>query len=85
MPKIQTIDPNEVRKPGYVEFKPIHVNQYQKKVIDEKDNFTNDEFKSIYHDMALIREFEQVITTRDLHIYLLVRSQLLWEWHGHCL
>ncbi len=61
MPKIQTIDPNEVRKPGYVEFKPIHVNQYQKKVIDEKDNFTNDEFKSIYHDMALIREFETML------------------------
>ena len=61
MPKVQTIDPNEVRKPGYVEFQPIPVNQYQKSVKDEKENFTNDEFKAIYHDMALIREFETMI------------------------
>ena len=61
MPKIQSIDPNEVRKPGFVEFKPIPVNQYQKSVADEKGNFTNDEFKAIYHDMALIREFETML------------------------
>ena len=61
MPKVQTIDPNEVRNPGYVEFQPIPVNQYQKSVKDEKENFTNDEFKAIYHDMALIREFETMI------------------------
>ena len=61
MPKVQPIDPNEVRKPGYVEFQPIPVNQYQKSVKDEKKNFTSDEFKAIYHDMALIREFETML------------------------
>ena len=61
MPKIQVIDPNEVRKPGFVEFQPIPVNQYRKSVKDEKANFTNEEFKEIYHDMVLIREFETML------------------------
>lgn len=61
MPKVQYIDPQEVRKPGFVEFSPIPVNQYQRKVKDEKDNFTNAEFLSIYHDMSLIREFETML------------------------
>ena len=30
MPKVQHIDPVEMRKPGFVEFQPIPVNQYQK-------------------------------------------------------
>ena len=61
MPKVQFIDPSEVRKPGFVEFQPIAVNQYQKSVKDEKENFTDEEFKLIYHDMVLIREFETML------------------------
>lgn len=61
MPKVQFIDPSEVRKPGFVEFQPIAVNQYQKSVKDEKENFTDEEFKNIYHDMVLIREFETML------------------------
>ena len=61
MPKAQIIDPSEVRKPGFVEFQPIPVNQYQKSVKEEKENFTAEEFKSIYHDMVLIREFETML------------------------
>jgi len=61
MPKVQYIDPAESRKPGMVEFQPIPVNQYQKTVKDEKGNFTNEEFKAIYHDMVLIREFETML------------------------
>jgi 2-oxoisovalerate dehydrogenase E1 component len=61
MPKVQFIDPAEARKPGFVEFQPIPVNQYQKTVNDEKENFTDEEFKAIYHDMALIREFETML------------------------
>lgn len=61
MPKIQIIDPSQVRKPGFVEFQPIPVNQYQKSVKEEKENFSNEEFKAIYHDMALIREFETML------------------------
>ena len=61
MPKIQFLDPKKSRQPGFIEFQPIPVNQYQKKVKDEKENFTTDEFKAIYHDMALIREFETML------------------------
>ncbi|RNC65003.1 thiamine pyrophosphate-dependent enzyme [Proteiniphilum sp. X52] len=61
MPKVQLIDPIEARKPGFVEFQPIPVNQYQKTVQDEKENFTREEFKAIYHDMVLIREFETML------------------------
>ncbi len=61
MPKVQIIDPQEVRKPGYVEFIPIPVNQYQKRVKDERAHFTDEEFKAIYHDMVLIREFETML------------------------
>lgn len=45
MPKVQIIDPQEVRKPGYVEFSPIPVNQYQKRVKDERAHFTDEESK----------------------------------------
>ncbi|WP_286846065.1 MULTISPECIES: alpha-ketoacid dehydrogenase subunit alpha/beta [unclassified Proteiniphilum] len=61
MPKVQPIDPSEVRKAGFVEFQPIAVNQYQKTVKDELANFTPGEFMSIYHDMVLIREFETML------------------------
>ena len=61
MPKKQFIDPSEARKPGFVEFTTIPVNQYQKTVKDEKGNFTDEEFNSIYHDMVLIREFETML------------------------
>ena len=40
MPKSQFMDPNELRKPGFVEFKPIAVNQYNKTIADEKKNFS---------------------------------------------
>jgi 2-oxoisovalerate dehydrogenase E1 component len=61
MPKIQFINPAEVRKPGEVTFQPIPVNQYQKTVKDERGNFTDDELKRIYHDMVVIREFETML------------------------
>lgn len=61
MPKIQFINPEEVRKPGEITFSSIPVNQYQKTVKDEKENFSTEEFKAIYHDMVLIREFETML------------------------
>lgn len=61
MPKVQLIDPTEARKPGFVEFQPIPVNQYRKTLQEEKENFTTEEFKAIYHDMVLIREFETML------------------------
>ncbi|WP_167619552.1 alpha-ketoacid dehydrogenase subunit alpha/beta [Maribellus sediminis] len=61
MPKVQYINPDEVRKPGQLEFKPIPVNQYSKTVEEEKENFTNEELVKIYHDMVVIREFETML------------------------
>jgi 2-oxoisovalerate dehydrogenase E1 component len=61
MPKSQFIDPKVVRKPGKLTFGTIPVNQYTKKIEDEKKNFSNDDFIRIYHDMVVIREFENMI------------------------
>ncbi|OPZ14498.1 MAG: 2-oxoisovalerate dehydrogenase subunit beta [Bacteroidetes bacterium ADurb.BinA261] len=61
MPKNEFIDPNQVRQPGFIEFQAIPVNRYQKTVKDERNNFTDGEFKAMYHDMVLIREFETMI------------------------
>lgn len=61
MPKVQFLNPEEARKPGFVEFQSIPVNQYQKTVKEERENFTDDELKAIYHDMVLIREFETML------------------------
>jgi len=61
MPKIEFIDPNEERKSSFIEFDPIPVNQYQKHIKDEKDNFKPEELVNIYRDMAIIREFETML------------------------
>ncbi|HKL33945.1 MAG TPA: thiamine pyrophosphate-dependent enzyme, partial [Tangfeifania sp.] len=61
MPKNQFINPAEVRKPGQIEFKPIPVNQYNKTIEEEKDNFSKDDFIKIFHDMVVIREFETML------------------------
>ena len=61
MPKVQVIDPSGVRKPGQIDFQPIPVNRYQKSVKDERAHFSDAEFKAIYHDMVLIREFETML------------------------
>ncbi|MBZ4657642.1 MAG: acoB1, partial [Methermicoccus sp.] len=61
MSKSEFIDPNQVRQPGFIEFQAIPVNQYQKTVKDERNNFSDGEFKAMYHDMVLIREFETMI------------------------
>jgi len=61
MPKVQYINPDEVRKAGQIEFKPIPVNQYNKTVKEEKENFSNDDLVRIFHDMVVIREFETML------------------------
>ena len=37
MPKVQYINPDNLRKPGQIEFQPIPVNQYNKTVEEEKE------------------------------------------------
>jgi 2-oxoisovalerate dehydrogenase E1 component len=71
MPKSLFIDPFEVRKPGFIEFGKIPVNQYNKTIEDEKENFSNEDFVRIYRDMCIIREFETMLnlvkTTGEYH------------------
>jgi 2-oxoisovalerate dehydrogenase E1 component len=61
MPKIQFINPDEVRKPRQLEFKPIPINQYNKTIEEEKENFSKEDFLRIYNDMVVIREFETML------------------------
>ena len=61
MPKNLFIDPKNVRKSGEITFKPIPVNAYQKSLIEEKENFSNDELLKIFRDMMFIREFEVML------------------------
>ncbi len=62
MPRTQFIDPNEVRRSGWITFRDIPVNQYNRTVQQEKENFSKEDFLRIYRDMAIIREFESMLT-----------------------
>jgi len=64
------MEPNEIRKSGFIRFSDIPVNQYKKTVAEEKAAsgsvvaggcFSDDDFIRIYRDMALIREFESML------------------------
>jgi 2-oxoisovalerate dehydrogenase E1 component len=61
MPKSQFIDPSEIRKSGQIDFNPVPVNQYNRTVEQEKENFSREEFLQIYQDMVVIREFETML------------------------
>ena len=61
MSKQLFVDPNVVRAPGKITFTDIPVNTYQKKVKDELGNFTTEQFKNIYRDLLVLREFETMI------------------------
>jgi len=61
MPKSQNINPGEVRKPQFIEFGKIPVNQYNKSIDEEKNTFSTGDFLRIYHDMVIIREFETML------------------------
>ncbi len=61
MTKSLFINPAEIRKPGYIQFRDIPVNQYQKQVADETGRFSKADFLRIYRDMRLIREFETML------------------------
>ncbi len=61
MPKSQNINPKVVRKPKFIEFGKIPVNQYNKTIEEEKKIFTTEDFLRIYNDMVIIREFETML------------------------
>ena len=61
MPKSQNINPKVVRKPQFLEFGKIPVNQYNKSIEEEKKNFSKEDFIRIFRDMVIIREFETML------------------------
>ncbi|MDL2206207.1 dehydrogenase [Eubacteriales bacterium OttesenSCG-928-N13] len=61
MPKSQFIDPAAMRKSGKVHFTDIKINEYQKSVKDEQKRYSKDQFKTIYRDMLVLREFETML------------------------
>jgi 2-oxoisovalerate dehydrogenase E1 component len=61
MPKSQNIDPKVVRKPQYIEFGKIPVNQYHKTIEEEKKIYSKEDFLRIFRDMVIIREFETML------------------------
>ncbi len=63
MPKSQFINPDDVRKSGWIKFADIPVNQYNRTVEQEKENFAIGDFLRIFRDMAIIREFETMLNS----------------------
>jgi 2-oxoisovalerate dehydrogenase E1 component len=61
MPKSQEIYPEKLFAPGKISFTDIPVNAYDKSIAEEMELYSNDDFKTIYHDMCVLREFETVI------------------------
>ena len=61
MPKSQFSDPKELRAAGWIKFTDIPVNQYNKSITEEKKLYSKEDFLRIYHDMAVIREFETML------------------------
>ncbi len=61
MPKSQFINPQEIRKPGKITFTDIPLNQYRTEMAIEVKNFGKNNLMRIYHDMAIIREFETML------------------------
>ena len=61
MTKQLFIKPEDVRKPSWIKFEDIPVNQYQKKPGDVADKFSKEDLMRIYRDMRMIREFETML------------------------
>src|SRR5437016_1199445 len=61
MPKSLSIHPHEVRRRSQIEFQPIQVNQYDRRLADELDRFAREDLVRIHRDMAIIRAFESML------------------------
>ncbi|MFW5754416.1 MAG: thiamine pyrophosphate-dependent enzyme, partial [Marinilabiliaceae bacterium] len=61
MPKSQFISPEESRKPGKIKVASLPVNQYGKTLQEARSDFKDEDLKRVYHDMRLIREFEEML------------------------
>ena len=61
MPKSQMILPQDVRKPGFIEFEPIPVNQYDRTIQQELSRFSSADLIRIERDMVILRTFETML------------------------
>ncbi|UCD49018.1 MAG: hypothetical protein JSW27_15965 [Phycisphaerales bacterium] len=61
MPKSQMLDPVQLRKPGFIEFAPIPINQYRKTIREELQRYTGDDLLRMHRDMVVIRAFETML------------------------
>jgi 2-oxoisovalerate dehydrogenase E1 component len=61
MPKAILIDPAKVLAAGRIHFEDIPVNAYGKTLEEERSNYSQEDFLSIWRDMCAIREFETVL------------------------
>ena len=59
--KKQYIDPEKERKPGYISFGKIPLNQYSRSIQQERENYSDEDLVRIYRDMVIIREFETML------------------------
>ncbi len=61
MPKEIEIHPETLFAKGKITFKPIPIFGYNKTLAAENKLFSPDDFKTIYHDMVVLRTFETII------------------------
>ncbi|MBF0431792.1 MAG: dehydrogenase [Fibrobacteria bacterium] len=61
MPKVLEIYPEKVFSKEEIAFTNIPVNAYNKSIEEEKKLFTVEEFTTIYHDLCVLREFENIL------------------------
>ena len=61
MPKSIEIIPENIFAKDKIEFKPIKINAYNKSIDEEKKIFSQEDFESIYRDMCVLREFENIL------------------------
>lgn len=61
MPKCMFVDPAEMRKPGFLSFQDIPMNQYHQTFEAERALYSDQELVGIYRDMLVIREFENML------------------------
>ncbi|MCR5484806.1 MAG: dehydrogenase [Clostridiales bacterium] len=62
MPKSLYVDPAKTLAPGKITFEDIPVNVYNKTIEDEKANFSDADFIRIFRDIAVLREFETMLS-----------------------
>lgn len=66
------ISPEETLQSGEIRFENIPMLAYKKTMAEEKNNFSKEELIGIYHDMMVIREFEE----------MLIATKIMGEYKG---